>query len=160
LLVLAGPSYTWASTDDHKQAETTLPESQAAPWYKRIDWELGGLLKVRGGISWADAKSFFQPVGAGTFYDGYTEARLMGKLYFGKWGYFEAHDEGILSGGDTWSKLKELQRSYPTLYSSGLLMAGPLDDKRRLMNLTWTIHEDDHYILYDRLDRLSLSLLQ
>jgi hypothetical protein len=159
LLVFARPSYTWASTDDHKQAETTLPESQTTPWYKKIDWELGGHLKVRGGISWADAESFFQPVGAGTFYDGYTEARLMGKLYFGKWGYFEAHDEAILSGGDTWRKLKELQRSYPTLYSSGLLMAGPLDDKRRLMDLTWTIHEDDHYILYDRLDRLSLTLL-
>jgi hypothetical protein len=159
LLVLTGLTDSWASTDDPHQAETTHAESQTTPWYKKVDWELGGHLKVRGGVSWTDEESFFQPVGTGPFYDGYAEARLTGKLSFGKWGYFEAHHETILSGGDTRHKLKELQRLYPSLFSSGLLIAGPLDDDRRLMNLTWTIHEDDRYILYHRLDRLSLTLL-
>jgi hypothetical protein len=120
---------------------------------------LGGHLKARGGVSWADEESFFQAVGTGPLYDGYAEARLTGKLYFGKWGYFEVHHETILSGGDTRRKLNELQRRYPYLFTTGLMIPGPLDDDRRLMDLTWTIHEGDQYILYHRLDRLSLTLL-
>ncbi len=120
---------------------------------------MGGLLKVRGGVSWADEESFFQSVGTGPFYDGYAEARLTGKVSFEKWGYFEAHHETILSGGDTRRKLNELQRIYPYLFTTGFMIPGPLDDDRRLMDLTWTMHEDDHYILYHRFDRLALTLL-
>jgi hypothetical protein len=158
-LFITVPHHSWASSDNPDQAETTDAESQTTPWYKKINWELGGLLKVRGGISWADEGSFFQPVDTGPFYDGYAEARLMGKLYFGQWGYFEAHHETILSGGDTRRTLNTLERLYPSLFSSGFLIAGPLNDDRRLMDLTWTMHEDDRYILYNRFDRLSLTLL-
>jgi hypothetical protein len=158
-LLFIGPHDSWASSDDPRQHGTIASESQTKPWYQKIEWELSGHLKAWGGISWADEESFFQPVGTGPYYDGYAEARLKGKLYFGKWGYFEAHHETILSGGDTWRKLKELQRLYPYLFTKGVIIAGPLDDNRRLMDLTWTIHEDEHYILYNRFDRLSLTLL-
>jgi hypothetical protein len=153
-----GPVASWASSDPSSQSPPAS-ESQTEPWYKKIDWELGGHLKVRGGVSWADEESFFQPVGTGPFYDGFAEARLKGKLCFGKWGYFEAHHETILSGGDTRRQLNELQRLYPYLFTTGLMIPVPLDDDRRLMDLTWTMHEDDQYILYHRLDRLSLTLL-
>jgi hypothetical protein len=157
---LTVPNYSWASSDDSHQTTTATADSQAEPWYKEIDWEWGGHVRARGGISWADEGSFFQPVGTGTLYDGYAEARLTGKLYFGTWGYFEAHHETILSGGDTWRKTKELQRLYPSFSSSsGFLFPGPLNDDRRLMDLTWTMHEDDQYILYNRFDRLSLTIL-
>lgn len=157
--IFISPRYARASSDDTPQAATPDAETQTEPWYEKIDWELGGHLKARGGISWADAESFFQPVGTGPHYDGSAEARLKGKVSLGTWGYFEAHHETILSGGDTRRKLKELQDLYPSLFTTGLMIAGPLEDDRRLMDLTWTIHEDGQYILYHRFDRLSLTLL-
>ena len=153
------PRYTQASSDDPYQSETPDSEAQTEPWYKKITWEWGGHVKVRGGILWADEESFFQPVGTGPHYDGSAEARLTSKIYFGTWGYFEAHNETILSGGDTRRKLKELQGLYPALFTTDLMVPGPLNDDRRLMDLTWTIDEDDHYIMYNRFDRLSLTLL-
>jgi hypothetical protein len=158
-LFLTVPNHSWASSDATPQSTAAASDSQAEPWYKKIDWEWGGHVKARGGISWADEDSFFRPVGTGPFYDGYAEVRFKGKLYFGTWGYFEAHHETILSGGDTRRRLNELQRLYPSLLSSGLLMTGPVNDDRRLMDLTWTMHEDDQYVLYNRFDRLSLTLL-
>ena len=158
-LLLIPSSYARASSDGPHQSATPRSEAQTKPWYKKIQWEWGGHVKARGGISWADDESFFQPVGIGPFYDGYAEARLQGKLSFGKWGYFEAHHETILSGGDTRRKVNELQQLYPFLFTTGLMIAGPLDDDRRLMDLTWTMHEDAQYILYTRFDRLSLTLL-
>jgi len=157
--ILIPPSYAWASSDDPYQSAPAPSTTQTEPWYQKIEWEWSGYLKARGGISWADEESFFGPVGTGPYYDGSAEARLKGKIYFGEWGYFEAHHETILSGGDTRRKLKELQRLYPSLFTTGLIIAGPLNDDRRLMDLTWTIHEDDQYILYQRFDRLSLTLL-
>jgi hypothetical protein len=157
--ILVSPRYAWASSDDIPQAAAPDAETQTEPWYAKIDWELGGHLKVRGGISWADAESFFQPVGTGPHYDGSAETRLKGKISFGTWGYFETHHETILSGGDTRRSLQELQDLYPSLFATGLMIAGPVDDDRRLMDLTWTIHEDDGYIFYNRFDRLSLTLL-
>ena len=158
-LILVESPYSCASSNEPHQPDTAVSANQTEPWYKNIDWELGGHLKVRGGVSWADDESFFQAVGTGPFYDGFAEARLTGKLYVGKWGYFEAHHETILSGGDTRRKLNELQRLCPYLFTTGVMIAAPLDDDRRLMNLTWTIHEDGQYVLYNRFDRLSLTLL-
>jgi hypothetical protein len=158
-LLLIPTSYARASTGDPHQSETTVTESQTEPWYKKIEWEWGGHVKARGGISWVDEESFFQLVDTGPFYDGYAETRLKGKLYFGKWGYFEAHHETILSGGDTRRTLNELLRLFPYLFATGLMIPAPLDDDRRLMDLTWTMHEDDQYILYNRFDRLSMTLL-
>ena len=153
------PNYSWASPDDPHQSAPAASETQRGPWYKKIEWEWGGHVKARGGISWADEESFFQLVDTGPFYDGYAEARLKGKLYFGEWGYFEVHHETILSGGDTRRTLHELLHLCPYLFTTGFIIPGPLNDDRRLMDLTWTMHEDSQYILYHRFDRLSLTLL-
>ncbi len=163
LVLSIGPAASWASSTQPPPSEPAAsadqPEDHTKPWYKRIEWEWGGHLKVRGGVSWVQEESLFQPVGTGAYYDGHTEGRLKGRLFFGKWGYLEAHYEAILSGGDTHRKSKELERLYPALFSDGLGLGRPVDDDRRLVNLTHTLHEDDHYILYHRLDRLSLTLL-
>jgi hypothetical protein len=158
-LLLIPPSYAQASSDDPHQSEPPTSETQTEPWYKKTKWEWGGHIKAQGGVSWADDESFFRLVDVGPYYDGSVEVRLTGKLSFDQWGYFEAHHETILSGGDTRRKIHALRQRYPFLFSTGLMITDPLDDDRRLMDLTWTIHEDDQYIIYNRFDRLSLTLL-
>jgi hypothetical protein len=159
-----GLATSWASPDDSYQFQSapTISEDQAepsTPWHKKIGLELGGHIKVRGSVSWPDDESVFKPVGTGTYYDGDAEGRLKNRLFLGKWGYFETHYEAVLSGGDTWKKGKELERLFPGLFKDGLLLNHPLEDDRRLLDLTKTIHEGDNYTLYHRLDRLSLTLL-
>lgn len=127
-------------------------------WYEEMESYWGGHFKVMGEVSWPDDQSLFQPVGTGTYYDGHANLRIKNKTIFAKWGYFEMHYEAILSGGDTWRKKKALERLYPDLFRDGLLLAGPLNDDRRLFDLTKTIDENDGHILYHRLDRLSFTL--
>ena len=55
--------------------------------------------------------------------------------------------------------MNELLRLYPYLFTTGFMIPAPVSDDRRLMDLTWTMHEDSQYILYNRFDRLSLTLL-
>ena len=155
------PAISWALSDSPSESpsaasinQSTLPE----PWYKKIGYQWGGHVKVRGAVSWPDDESYFQPVGTDPYYDGHTDVRLKNRLFFGEWGYFETHYEAVLSGGDTRRKGKALERLYPDLFKTGLI-GRTLEDDRRLMDLTKTIDEDDSYILYHRLDRFSLTLL-
>ena len=156
------PNTSWASFDSSNNSSDKASKSQSTyskPWYEKIESEWGGHVKVRGYVSWYDDKSVFQLVGTDPYYDGYVEGRLKSKFYFGKWGYFNIHYEAVLSGGDTRSKTKDLERLFPGLYKESWIVGGPVEDDRRLMDLTSTIDEDDEYILYHRLDRLSLTLL-
>ena len=156
------PSTSWASFDSPNNSLDTASKNQSTyskPWYEKVESEWGGHVKIRGYVSWYDDESVFQLVGTGPYYDGYVEGRLKNKFYFGKWGYFNIHYETILSGGDTRSKTKDLERLFPDLYKDSWIVSGPVEDDRRLMDLTSTIDEDDGYILYHRLDRLSLTML-
>ena len=156
------PNTSWASFDSPNNSSDTASKNQSKhskPWYEKIESEWGGHVKVRGYVSWYDDESVFQLVGTDPYYDGYVEGRLKSKFYFGKWGYFNVHYEAILSGGDTRSKTKDLERLFPDLYEETWVFGGPVEDDRRLMDLTSTIDEGDGYILYNRLDRLSLTLL-
>lgn len=155
------PISIWASSDSPNNCPANSRNlfNDPEPWYKKIEAQWGGHIKVRGTISWPDDESFFQPVGTRTYYDGTAEGRLKGKLFFAEWGYFETHYEVILLGGDTWRKGKELQMLFPDLFRDDFLLIRPVDDDRRLLDLTNTIHENDDYIVYHRLDRLSLTLL-
>ena len=128
-------------------------------WYKNIDDQWGGHIKIRGSVLWPDDESYFQPVGIDPCYDGHTEVRLKSKFFFGEWGNFETHYEAILSGGDSWRKGKALERLYPNLFSTGVIARDSISDKRRLLDLTKSIDEDDNYIIYHRIDRLCLTLL-
>jgi hypothetical protein len=143
-----------------KTAENSLVNTTASqPWYENIEAEWGGHFKARGSVSWPDDESVFQLVGTGPYYDGSAEFRLKNKVFFGDWGYFETHYEAVLAGGDTRRKVKEVERLLPDLFRDGLLINRPIEDDRRLMDLTGTIDEDESYILYHRLDRLFLTWL-
>jgi hypothetical protein len=89
-------------------------------------------------------------VGIDPCYDGHTEVRLKSKFFFGEWGNFETHYEAILSGGDSRRKGKALERLYPNLFSTGVIARDSISDKRRLLDLTKSIDEDDNYIIYHR----------
>jgi len=131
--------------------------STSKPWYDKNQIEWGGHFKVRGTVSWPDDQSFYQPVGTGAYYDGSLDFRLKNKVYLADWGHFETHYEAVTLGGDSWRKLKDLEQLYPNLFKTGLLSSGPLNDDRRLMDLTKIISEDNNYIFYHRLDRLCLT---
>ncbi|MDM8525900.1 hypothetical protein QUF80_21205 [Desulfococcaceae bacterium HSG8] len=125
--------------------------------YASFDSEWGGHVRARGNLSHPDDKSVFQLAGTRDYYDGSGEFRLKNKIFFGDRGYFEAHYETVLSGGDTRRKIRELERLYPPDLFKGNLERSISDD-HRLMDLTKTIDENNDYILYHRLDRLSLTL--
>jgi len=157
-----GSEVSLASSDFRDKSISTtdeIPQQLSKSWYEEFGSQWGGHVKGRGSVSWPDDESFFQPVGTGPYYDGNTEVRVKNKLFFGNWGIFETHYEAILSGGDTRRKGKALERIYPDLFASTLMVGRPLEDDRRLMDLTETIDENDSHILYHRLDRLSLNLL-
>lgn len=127
--------------------------------YASVDKEWGGHIKVQGSVSWPDDESYFKEVGTDPYYDGHTEVRLKSKLSYGEVAGFVAHYEAVFSGGDTWRKEKALERLYPRVFGSGLYTSGSTSDKRRLLDLTKTIDEDDNYISYHRLDRLYLTVM-
>jgi hypothetical protein len=156
------PCTSWAFADATNEATPLLSGDESkspGPWYKGIEAEWGGYIKVRGSASWPGEESVYQLPGTGTNYDGSAEGRLKNKLYFGEWGYFETHYELVLLGGDTWEKERELEGLFPGLFEDSLFVGATVEDDRRLLDLTRTIRQTDHYILYHRLDRLSLSLL-
>lgn len=128
-------------------------------WLDRIKAEWGGYLKLRGYVSWPGPDSIFEPVGIGTFYDGNAQFRLINRIIFGDWGYFDTHYEMILLGGDTWKESRELNAVYPSAFEGTFLLGGPVNDDRRLFDLSTIIKETNEYVLYGRVDRLFLTLL-
>ncbi|MEA3471457.1 MAG: hypothetical protein U9R24_07050 [Thermodesulfobacteriota bacterium] len=124
-----------------------------------IDAEWGGYIKCRGVASWPDYDSFYSLVGAGTYYDGSAEGRLKNRLYFGTSLYFDTHYEIILSGGDRRRNQKKLERLFAGVLEEGYILR-KVEDDRRLLDLTKAISDDDDYIFYHRLDRLSLTIQQ
>lgn len=129
-------------------------------WYDALSPQWGGHLRARGNLSRPDEDSIYQLVGTRDHYDGALEFRLKNKLFLEDWGVLETHYEAFLNGGDTREKGRELERRFPDLFGGGFEAAGvrPVEDDRRLLDLTGTLEEDDGYILYHRLDRLVLTL--
>lgn len=149
VLVKIVPVDSLASSVPPNQSELSTSKNESTvvqPWHKMIEYNWSGYVKTRGSMSLPDDDSFYKLVGTEPYYDGSAEFRLMSEISFGNWGYFEIHYETVFSGGDTRSKNKE-----------GMVISRPVEDDRRVMDLTRTICENDDYILYDRLDRLSLT---
>lgn len=152
LYPLAFPAFAEQADADSRSPDEESPLDQ-------IYFEWGGHLRAQGSVSWVDDDSFFRPVGTGTFYDGNVDFRLKNKIFFGDWGYFETHYEAVVSGGDTREKSNELAELVPFFFPDELLPGEPINDDRRLFDLTHTLTEEDSYIGYHRLDRLNLTLL-
>lgn len=136
------------------------PSTPQKPWLEKLETRWGGHLKVRGSASWIEEDSVFEPVGTRTYYDGSAEGRVKMDTFFGDLARFNTHYKMVLSGGDTRRKTGELKEIFPYLSAFDVLLGRPVEDERRLMDLTKVISRNDSRILYHRLDRLSLTLLR
>lgn len=103
--------------------------------------------------------TIYEPVGTGTYYDTATNFRLTNETFFSDTVISEIHYQLIGAGGDTVRKQNELSDIFPGLPDNLLFLGTPLNDDRRLMDLTDTIKDGDSWFLVQRLDRLYLSLL-
>ena len=136
-----GPNIAWANSEG---------ESADTQW--------GGQLKIVGAVAWPNQNSIYQPVGTETFYDGAIDFRLKNETFLSERVSFQVHYEGVLSGGDRHRKNKELKAFFPGLSERiGYLDTG-VDDHQRLMDLSHIVDQDENFIFYHRLDRLSLTL--
>ena len=61
-------------------------QDDALPWYRQLDVEWGGHIKVQGSTAWHDAQSIYAPVGVGTgpLYDGNINLRLNSRICEGE----------------------------------------------------------------------------
>ena len=151
----------WASSDSGS-IDSTSPgstNSQQGSWFEEIDVHWGGRFRATGRLSWADDDTFLAPVASGRLYDGSADFRLINETFFTDWVYFEGAYELILAGGDTRRAREDLQDIFPGFPSAPLFVGIQLNDDRRLLDLTDTIHETDSTILFQRLDRLYLAIL-
>ncbi|MFH1135105.1 MAG: hypothetical protein V1816_03365 [Pseudomonadota bacterium] len=127
------------------------------PW-DNVAYDWGGRLKAQGSISWPDKHGYMQPVGTKPFLDGGGELRLTNDIRAAGLLAFEIHYETAALVGEARQKIKELKRRPPFLFQSWPLGDKPVDDDRRLMDLTWTIAKTDSYIWRHRLDRLNMTI--
>jgi hypothetical protein len=97
-------------------------------------------------------------VGTGNYYDGSANLRLINETFLTDSVFFEVDYELIWAGGDIVRKQNELKEIFPNLSGDVFFLGAPLDDDRRLMDLTHTIKEEDSWFLLQRLDRLYLAL--
>jgi hypothetical protein len=133
-------------------------DAPAKAWYRNIDTRFGGRIKMTGTVSRADNDTFFEPVGTGNFPDGSADLRLINDTFLSDWAYTDIQYENILAGGKGFQKRNELEDAFPGI-SSPFLLGAPLNDDRRLMDLTDTIRDTEKYVWFQRLDRLNLAFL-
>lgn len=118
-----------------------------------LDW--GGHLKFYGSMAGAGKDSALGWAWDGPLHDGLVELRLKGQLAYEDWLSFEAHHETIHAGGDSraaWRRLGGLGGA------GGLYGSAPVDDDRRLLDLTSVPRDTEHDYLQQRLDRLNVTL--
>jgi hypothetical protein len=133
-------------------------EPSTKPWYKHIDTHWGGRFKTAGFASRVTDDTLFEPVGTGTYYDAGANFRLTNETFFSDAVFTEIHYELLWFGGDSVRKQNELRDIFPNLPDNILFRGAPLNDDRRLMDLTDVIKEEDSWFLAQRLDRLYLAL--
>lgn len=148
-----------SKSDEPESPAVESKDSQKDSWLDGIDVRWGGRLRTTGRVSWADDDTFLAPVASGRLYDGSVDFRLINETFFRDWVYFEGAYELIFAGGDTRRASQDLQDRFPGFPSAPLFTGIQLNDDRRLLDLTDTIHETDGYILFQRLDRLYLAML-
>ena len=131
--------------------------SENPSFWSKIDTHWGGRLKTTGRITQTDDDTIFEPVGTGTYGDGSFNFRLINETFFSDSVFTDIAYQLIGSGGDTVRKINELEEMFPNLPANFFSFGTPLDDDRRLMDLTDTIADEDSYFMIQRLDRLYLA---
>jgi hypothetical protein len=121
------------------------------------DAQWGGYLKLHVQQLRVDDKSYYQPVGTGTYTDYSSQTRITHRRYFSDTTIFDIHYEVTASGGDSREKQSALEAHYPDIFSLGRQSPSIPEDQRRLMNLTAAVSEETDYVIYHRIDRLNLT---
>jgi hypothetical protein len=163
LRLLLAAAALWAAAVPGVWPGTRTAAARTAPAedpYAALSPSWGGHLRLRGSLARPDDRSVYQLVGTGTYLDGAGELRLKNQLFFGDWGRFETHYEAILLGGDAWKAGREIAALTGGQWPGGLFApeVRTLSDDRRLMDLTHVIDDGTDGALYQRLDRLFLSV--
>jgi hypothetical protein len=137
-------------TMDTESGDAAAPATVEAQW--------GGHLKLRGSVAWPRSDTLYGELDTNPWLDGNGEFRLKNKLFFGKQAYFETHYEALVAGGDTRRRTNALALSSAGSTVRSFVVPRQLQDDRRLLNLTSTIAENDSTLVFQRLDRLALTL--
>jgi hypothetical protein len=153
------PIFAQAQSTKNESPSPLPAQSPQKSFWENINTHWGGRFKTTGNVSRVTDDTIFAPVGTGTYYDGSSNFRLINETFFTDSVFFEVDYELILAGGDGIRKQQELKELFPNLPGNVFFLGTPLDDNRRLMDLTHIIKEEDGWFLLHRLDRLYLTLL-
>ncbi len=152
------PSYAQAQSNGNESSAPLSAQSSQKSFFEKIDSHWGGRLKTTGAGSRVTDDTIFASVGTGNYYDNNANLRLINETFFTDSLFFEVDYELIWAGGDTVRKQNELKAIFPNLSGDVFFLGAPLDDDRRLMDLTHPIEQEDSWFLLQRLDRLYLAL--
>jgi len=153
------PIFAQAQSTENESSSLLPPQSPQKSFWENINTHWGGRFKTTGNASRITDDTIFAPVGTGTYYDGSSNFRLINEIFFTDSVFFEVDYELILAGGDVTQKQQKLKELFPNLPGNVFFLGTPLDDDRRLMDLTHIMKEEDGWFLLHRLDRLYLTLL-
>ena len=152
------PGHAQAPSTKNAPPAPLLNQPFQRSFWKNIDTHWGGRFKITGAGSRVTDDTIFSPVGTGNYYDGSANLRLVNETFFSESLFFEVDYELIWAGGDTIRKQNELKEMIPNLSGDVFFLGAPLDDDRRLMDLTHKIEDEDSWFLLQRLDRLYMAL--
>jgi len=121
-----------------------------------MNW--GGYLKIRGETSFPPATSPYRAVGPDIYCDGNLEGRLTNALFLGSRTRIDTHYEIVGYGGDAIRAQNELEMLFDGSIPRGVFRSLVPSDDSSLMDLTGIISETDESIVYQRIDRLAVSV--
>ena len=121
----------------------------------RMTW--GGHARAVGIITAVGGNSIYASVDDGPYMDGQAEWRLKNRLDIGSRWPIDTHYELVGYGGDTREASQALLAGLPATPTSTIFVNRPINDDRRLLDLTHVLSETDDYLIYHRLDRLNLT---
>ena len=126
-----------------------------------VEWmnDGGGHVKIQGIYVDDDETSPPSFFGDERRWDGNLDLRLTDRLDLGDRVECEAHYQVFYVAGDTYHSVRTLMDTLPAPLSTVVYGYGD-DDRRRLFDLTRTLHQGDHDLAFHRLDRLSFSVKQ
>jgi len=134
------------------------PASDERPLFSTQQLELGGHLKTRLAVNDPASGSIYHAMESGAAWDNQNELRLKGRYNFRDIAELEVHNETFLVWSETRGVLLDLEEGQGGGSGDVLTPQLLINDRRRLMNLTWTWEEGKKLYAVNRFDRLSLTL--
>jgi len=147
-----------SAQDVSSQNTVSSNPSSLSGLFSMENMELGGHFKTRLALSRPASGSIYHAMENGVVWDAQNELRLKGRYSFNGVAELEVHNESFLVWSETRGILSEFQEGQGGGSSDILIPQSLINDRRRLMNLTWTWGEGEKLYAVNRFDRLSLSL--